>query len=174
MKKLVPLALGTSLLLLFTACSAKPSVDSVASSKATSAASQTSGENLANPFVDCADMNEAYNVAGFLIAEPAGLPTGYTRSAIRAIKGEMIELIYTSGEDEIRLRAAVGESDISGDYNTYDESQELTVNDHKVTAKGNGGSIMVATWSMDDHSFSITSTAGIPSAVVEDIVKSLG
>ena len=35
-------------------------------------------------------------------------------SAIRAIKDTMIEIIYTNGDNEIRIRKGTGSEDISG------------------------------------------------------------
>ena len=62
---------------------------------------------MPNPLVDCNTLEEAQELAGFDISLPDSMPKNYSESVIRAIKGMMIELIYTSNSDEIRVRKAL-------------------------------------------------------------------
>ena len=117
------------------------------------------GVTLANPFTDCANMATAQGGAGFEMEAPTQLGE-YQRSAIRVMKGYMIELIYTNSTDEIRVRKAVGEGDISGDYNSYPESGVFSLSGTELTMKGDGaGNWRVATWCREGYSYSVTANA---------------
>lgn len=86
-----------------------------------------------------ASLDEAEAAAGFDLAIPDAVD-GCSEKQVRAMDADgdkMIEVIYTSGEDEIaRIRKAPGAEDISGDYNAYAEQTELTSGDAAVTMKG--------------------------------------
>ena len=53
----------------------------------------------------------------------------------------MAEIRYRSDTAEAVFRKSAGIEDISGDFNSYDTVQELTVGDITATLKGNSGSI---------------------------------
>lgn len=175
MKKIILAVVISSLLVALAACSAASSSSAAASgSAAASTSGAASGEevgsDVVNPFVDCTTMKEAEELAGFPMFSTEGLPAGYTQSAIRIMKGKMIEVIYTSGADEIRLRKATGQEDISGDMNEYAENNTLNVGGVEVITRGTDGKIMVATWKNDAFSFSLTASAGVEQATVETVV----
>ena len=62
----------------------------------------------------------------------------------------MLELFYAgAGGEEVSVRKAEGNGDISGDYNEYAESDVLEAGGVTVTAKGNGEGISLALWEAD-------------------------
>jgi len=94
---------------------------------------------------------------------PDKIPEGYTESLIQAIKGDLVQIIYKNGENEIIFRQAKkGKEiqDISGDYNVYDEKNTIMIDDLEVVIKGNGGMVSNALWTNGDFIFSITVTPG--------------
>ena len=87
----------------------------------------------------------------------------------------MIQISYqdADGVDSIVIRKGTGSDDISGDYNTYDETSTLDVDGITVTTKGSEGLINVATWTNGDFSFSITATAGLDSDGITELVQAI-
>ncbi|MDO4284957.1 MAG: hypothetical protein Q4C60_06430 [Eubacteriales bacterium] len=136
--------------------------------EAQSAEAQTGGEQIANPFTDCADLQEAEEIAGFSITIPEKLSADYTELTYRAIEGELIEVIYRQPgqEDEIRIRKAIGEGDISGDYREYGivETAEEESSGAQVTMKGEDKESeerQAAIWENDGYAYSLTTDQGI-------------
>ena len=83
-------------------------------------------------------MQEAAKIAGFEMTVPETVE-GFADPAIEAVKEDMIQVSFAKGDDELLLRKALGTDDVSGDYNTYAETNTLTVGDLTVTAKGSDG-----------------------------------
>lgn len=111
---------------------------------------------LPNPFVDCETLEQGEKVAGFEISLPENLPEGFQQATIRGIENNLIEIVYTNGEDEICIRKAKGEEDISGDYNTYKENDTLEFEGFTVAIKGDNGKRNVASWVVDEYSYAIS------------------
>ena len=146
MKKLFTMILCAVMVLSFAACSRK-----------------SDNTQIPNPFLDCKTLKDAEKIAGFKVTAPDKIPEGYTESAIQAIKGDLVQIIYKNGEDEITFRQAKkGKEmeDISGDYNVYDEKNTIMIGDLEVIIKGNGGKVSNALWTNGDYIFSITVTPG--------------
>ena len=75
---------------------------------------------------------------------------------------ELSELVgFEVGDTaEAVFRKSAGIEDISGDFNSYDTVQELTVGDITATLKGNSGIYMLAIWSKDGFSYSLSISSG--------------
>lgn len=190
MKKLIALALGLIMSMSFVACSDKSSVkddslesssssEEISSSEEASASEETdsleSGDaaQIPNPFVDCKTIEEAAEIAGFTVTVPEKLPEGYTQDTIQAVENQMVQIVYTNGENKMTIRKAKGAEDISGDFNSYAEDKALTVGDVQVATKGNDGKVSVATWANEEYTYSISVSpeeAALDSAVVSELV----
>lgn len=123
------------------------------------------GENVKvpNPWEECTSLEEAGKLAGFSFTAPEAVD-GYTERYIAAIEGDIAQVIFSNGdENESRLyfRKGVGGDDISGDYNTYDTTEEQTIDGHTVLCKGNDGLIYTATWTDDTYSYAVMCDAGM-------------
>ena len=123
------------------------------------------GENvqIPNPWQECTSLEEAGKLAGFSFTAPESVD-GYTERYIAAIENEIAQVIFSNGdEDESRLhfRKGVGGDDISGDYNTYDVTEEQTIDGHTVLCKGNDGLIYTATWTDGEYSYAVMCDAGM-------------
>ena len=136
---------------------------------------QDDGTEIANPFITCETLEDAAALAGFDMAAPNLSSDTYAQQEISAIEDTMIQISYqdTDGTDAIVIRKGTGSDDISGDYNTYDETGTLDVDGITVTTKGNDGLIYVATWTSGDFTFSITATAGLDSDGVTELVQAV-
>ena len=121
------------------------------------------GENIQipNPWQECTSLEEAGKLAGFSFTAPESVD-GYTERYIAAIENEIAQVIFSNGDDsELYFRKGVGGDDISGDYNTYDVTEEQTIDGHTVLCKGNDGLIYAATWTNGKYSYAVMCNAGM-------------
>lgn len=115
---------------------------------------------ISNPFIDCSSLAEASEVAGFEMRAPESVGN-YDRVSISSIDGELIDVLYESGDDTIRVRKGVGTEDISGDYNSYAETSVSEVDGMEVTIKGESGKAYLATWTDGEYTYSVSASAGM-------------
>lgn len=136
---------------------------------------QSDDTEISNPFVTCDTLEDAAALAGFDMTAPTVSSDTYTQQEISAVEDSMIQISYqdADGADSIVIRKGTGSNDISGDYNTYDETNTLDVDGISVTTESSEGLIYVATWTSGDFSFSITATAGIDSDGITELVQAI-
>ena len=133
------------------------------------------GENIQipNPWQECSSLEEAGKLAGFSFTAPETVD-GYTERYIAAIENEIAQVIFSNGDDsELYFRKGVGGDDISGDYNTYDVTEEQTIDGHTVLCKGNDGLIYTATWTDGEYSYAVMCDAGMSVEQLTAWVQSL-
>ena len=132
--------------------------------KASEAAGAGSGVALTipNPFVDTKTLKEAEKEAGFSIT----LPEDPKSEIYRAMKGQMLEVIYMDDDNREVYRVRKGkdmEDDISGVYFEHPVSKTLESGDLKITVSGEEKDQWnVAVWTAEDedgtkYSYSICS-----------------
>lgn len=110
---------------------------------------------VVNPFKEVETMEEAEKLAGFKMVLPEDLPEDTTQNYIEVAEKEMIQVNYNNKEKNILIRKAKSSEDISGDYNEYENTKEITVGNKKVTVKGNGENLSLATWTEGDFAYSV-------------------
>lgn len=136
------------------------------------------GMQIANPFVDCDDFDAAAKIAGFAITAPETVE-GYPNRMIQAVKNDMIQVFYTTGDpadeatQEVLVRKAVGSEDVSGDYNEYASVTKQDVNGLTVTLKGNGDLMNLATWTDGNYSYSVSVSDGAGLDAILSLVNAL-
>lgn len=124
---------------------------------------------IASPFIDCNSIDEAAVITGFGFSVPDSV-NGNNIDSISTISREIIQVIYgASYDNSTYIRKAEGSDDISGDYNTYRQKKQITVNGSTVALKGNNCKINVATWSSNGYSYSIT-CKGFDESYITDII----
>lgn len=129
---------------------------------------------LPNPIEEYETLEDAQAAAGFEIPTPAELPEGYTLEAVTTIAKSTIQLIYTDGRNDLTYRCGkAGGSDISGDYNVYDEEETADVNGNSVLMKGADGSRSLAVWQDDAFSYSLHAASPLPKEQLVKIVESV-
>ena len=117
---------------------------------------------MPNPFTEVSTLSEAAGITGFDLTVPKA-PAEYPDMIIRVMDNTMIEVIFVNkanktdvGQDEgYRIRKESGSDDISGDYNKYANTDTETINNIKVTLKGNDQCISTATWSADGYTYAV-------------------
>lgn len=171
MKKLIVFALSTVMTLSLAACgggdnTAKDTPDMIGGDPATWGtpldSEQKSAGEIPDPFSECGSLDEAAENTGFSFNVPETVD-GYSQRIIRTMTDEegsaMIEVIYqnesSDSSDEIRMRKANGDDDISGDYTEYSENNSVAVDNIQVTMKGENGKINLATWTDNGYTYSI-------------------
>ncbi len=176
MKKLLTIMLSVLMVCALGACSKKETTETesgpVETTAAATEATETESAELANPWVDCADAQEAAQLAGFEfeVAESLG-----TDGVYRAVSGQIIEV--TLGNDlnapfTFRKALGVDAADLAGDYNEYSTGGTLEANDTTVTYAGTAeDSINVAYWTIGDYAYSFTTESGIPAEVLTSYVE---
>ena len=98
---------------------------------------------------------------------------GYELILAQALPGGLAELRWSDGTDTLCYRMAPGEGDISGDYNTYDVTEEQTIDGHTVLCKGNDGLIYTATWTDGTYSYAVMCNAGMSAEQLSVWVEAL-
>ncbi len=174
MKKLLTIMLSIAMFCGLAACSSsKEETEPTTTPEATEATeTETTDAELANPWVDCKDGQEAAEIAGFEfeVAESLG-----TDGVYRAVNGQIIEV--TLGNElnvPFTFRKALGveAADLSGDYNEYEVGGTLEANDTTVTFAGTAeDSINVAYWTIGDYAYSFTTEAGVPAEALTSYVE---
>ncbi len=124
-----------------------------------------------NPFVECATMAEAEQIAGFSMDRPEKVPNWVIDVTIRAADTGLIEVVYTGGQEELILRKGLGDGDISGDFNVYDETGLIEAAGHSVATRGQDGKSIVATWSDGAYAYAIRVTTGLEQAELTALVS---
>lgn len=136
----------------------------------------TTEENvqIPNPFIPCATLQAAADIAGFSLDAPDAYGA-YDHTVIQAIEGEMIEVIYedASETEGLRIRKGVGTDSISGDDNRYDSEETQTIAGISVSVRKNGDLIFVAEWTDGGYAHSITSEDGLTADELETLVSQI-
>ena len=117
-----------------------------------------------NPFTDCDSLTAAEKLAGFQLNLPDAVD-GSDHRVFRAIKNDLLEVIYQKGETEVaRIRKALGADDVSGDYTDYAQVNTVSVDDVSVTMKGENGLVALAIWTRDGYTYAVSVERPISSA----------
>ena len=127
-------------------------------------------EGMANPFIDCTTLEEAESIAGFSMNAPKKIK-GYGKQDISAIKNSLIQIIYGSGRKALYIRKSPGDSDISGDYNRYEEQKSVKIKGLQITLRGAKGRVNTAVWTNGDYSYSVFTQSAISSKRMKKIIK---
>nr|DAZ44282.1 MAG TPA: copper amine oxidase [Caudoviricetes sp.] len=127
---------------------------------------------IPSPFIDCASLAEAGEVAGFEMRAPESVGD-YDRVFISAIDGELIDVLYESGADTICVRKGTGSEDISGDYNSYAEAAVSEMDGMEVTMKGDAGKVNLAVWTNGEYTYSVSASAGMSRGEMTDLIREI-
>ena len=133
---------------------------------------------MANPFIDCENMGQAEEIAGFGMEAPEEID-GYADSLIQAVNGQMVQVIYfekaadyQDDQATLMIRKKIGqEPDVSGDYNEYSQTVSDEIDGRDVTFKGDDDQFNVAIWLSDDYSYSIDTVKPMSREQMSAIVK---
>lgn len=114
---------------------------------------------IPNPIIEIEDIKSLKESVPFSLKVLTVVPEGYEVSDTSLIAGTLAQIIYSNGSNDITYRMAEGTEDISGDYNTYENTKEITVNGQDVLLKGNKDGYQVASWTDGTNAYSIKSNS---------------
>lgn len=127
---------------------------------------------LANPFEDFDTLGEAETSAGFSLTLPK--TDSYDETAYRAIKGELVEVIYAKeGTEQMRIRKGSDAGDVSGDYSTYPTIKTIVVDGIAVRMKGQSNLMNLATWENGGYSYSIHTDRAVTIGDMMNLVRAV-
>jgi len=129
---------------------------------------------LANPFREHETLAEATETMGLPMEVPA-VPEGWEETAIRSMAGEhpLIEVLWHNGDARLTLRKGAGDTDVSGDYNAYDETRTADWKPNGVRLKGRDGLLFHADWTDGGFAFAIVSDEGLTEEAMRALVTGL-
>lgn len=104
-----------------------------------------------NPYQEVKTIDEAEALVGF----DFNLPNLDYETKYNVISNQIIEVDYQNKFDtNIILRKAYGNDDISGDYSTYENIEEINIDNIDITFK-NSNELILITFTKDNYSYSI-------------------
>ncbi len=129
---------------------------------------------IANPFQECTDLSEAAQIAGFSITAPDSCVNS-SGKVIQAIQNDMIEIIYQddAGNELAQIRKGLGTSEISGDYNLYENDSTQEIDGKSVHIRGNGRLVYAADWTDGVYAYSVTFESGAAEDTAEDVIMAV-
>ena len=89
------------------------------------------------------------------------------------MENSMIEVVCKMEDDTLTIRKGEGTEDISGDYNSYETSQEILSGGKTITVKGNSGIIYLAIWTVEDYSFAVRTNSGFSQEEILNIISAV-
>lgn len=126
-----------------------------------------------NPFIPCDTLEDAAKIAGFDITVPESI-TGYGTKEISAIEKEMIQVIFSDGDNKTYFRKGLGNEDISGDFNEYSSVKKVEIDGFDVTVYGDGDTVNTAVWYDGDFSYAILCGEAADLDTVISYVEAMG
>ena len=132
---------------------------------------------IANPWHDSSTLSEAEADAGFDMIIPESF-LNCKAEIFRSMTNKMLEIIYcdTTSHEVFRARKSITkDSDISGDYNSYENERTVSIDGTAVTLKGTGDDVYVAIWTKGDYSYAIDidSEQSIVESDILELVKQI-
>ena len=105
---------------------------------------------------------------------PQYVPENYENDSASLLFDSLIQISYTNGDERILYRTEKNpeENDISGDYNTYEQEDNESVNGVSATLKSNDNLCYTALWHDGDFAYSLNSSAGLEHEEMLKIIES--
>lgn len=130
-------------------------------------------EQIPNPFTVYENIDMAKKALNFNPYVPSYIPKGYEIDEITTIDDDFLQIIYKNDEGKsICYRTSKDSGDISGDYNTYANEKNISIENCELTVKGNEN-ISVAIWNTKDMAYSIQTEEELSESEIREIFKSL-
>ena len=87
----------------------------------------------------------------------------------------VIEIIYQddAGNELARIRKGLGTSEISGDYNLYENDSTQEIDGKSVHIRGNGRLVYAADWTDGVYAYSVTFESGAAEDTAEDVIMAV-
>ncbi|WP_058304289.1 hypothetical protein [Gorillibacterium timonense] len=110
------------------------------------------------PIAQYQNLSDLSQHLAFPLYDLETLPDGYKWESGSVWFGEIAQLNYSNGTEQLTMRMAPGKNDVSGDYNTYTQIETVSNEYGEWTIKGSNGLYSLVIWAKDGYSFSISSS----------------
>lgn len=127
---------------------------------------------IRNPIEEFKTVEDAQKDVTFKVILPKEIPALFKMKYINTISRSIFQVCYSDGEKDILLRIGQGINNISGDYTEYKINDIIKVDDNIVDLSGNDKLINLATWKINDMSYSISVKNGMEKDDIIKIIKS--
>jgi len=112
--------------------------------------------------VECQSVEELSKTIGFPISDITALPFEPTGTAYISSFGEIAEIDYTGADGQTAAyRKSVGTDDNSGIYDTFPDTEQISVGSVSATLKGDGTAFTLAVWTDGTYSYSVVLSNGV-------------
>ena len=112
--------------------------------------------------VECPSAAELSREIGFPVSDVAALPFAPTGAVYLSLFGEIAEIDYTGAEGQsAAYRKSAGTDDNSGNYETFTDTEQLSVGGVRAAVKGDGTRFTLAVWTDGTYSYSIALSDGV-------------
>ena len=112
--------------------------------------------------VECRSADELSGKIGFPVSDLAGLPFEPTSATYIASFGEIAEIDYTGADGQTAVyRKSPGTDDNSGNYESFPDTEQLTVGGVSAAVKGDGTRFTLAVWTDGTYAYSIALSGGV-------------
>ncbi len=129
---------------------------------------------IPNPFTEYDTVEDAKKAMTFEALVPSKLPDGYRLGFVHSLGNDFLQVNYENAQGkEIKYRVALGDGNISGDYNVYNDVKDITVGDTTVTLSKNGD-VSSAVWTKGGLAYALYADGALTDAEVADIIANLG
>lgn len=127
---------------------------------------------IPNPFTDYAALSEAVKAAGFELLVPEKV-NGVPQSGVQTMNDEMIQVFYGDEDNDVCIRKAPGNGDVSGDYNVYSQITVVDANGISVTLKGKNNLVYLAVWNNGEYTYSVSTRTGMSNSDMVALVHAV-
>ena len=123
--------------------------------------------------VEYTSRSELSSAVAFEVMEVQNIPFDVAEIRYTSYWKELAEVVYSGSENTLTFRMRVGNEEISGNYNAYEEVKSYSIDSWPVTIKGNNGLYNLATWSDGEFSYALELAASISEADFLGIIQSI-
>jgi FOG: Glucan-binding domain (YG repeat) len=127
---------------------------------------------MANPIEEYKTIAEAQKALKFKVVVPKEIPSEYKVKFISTISKETFQIAYENEKNQILFRMGQGIENISGDYNVYKVNNTIKLDDKTIKLSGDDKLIKLATWKINDMSYSLSAENGMEKDDIIKIIKS--
>ena len=121
------------------------------------------GTTMAIPdIVEAASAEELSQKVGFTVRDLSNLPFTPEETRYTSYWGNLAEIQYAGSGQSAVFRKSAGTEDNSGDYESYRETADLSVQGNSVTLKGDGETYALALWTDGTYAYSLRLSPGVP------------
>jgi hypothetical protein len=124
---------------------------------------------IPNPVTAAASADELSGLVGFEVTDLADLPFEPDSIDYSAI-ADLAQIQYRTGDQTVVYRKGIGNEDVSGDFNSYEQTETVDVNGVEIKISGSNEVCNLATWTNDGFSYSISFSEGIKNTDLLEII----